>query len=77
SNQQTACYQGQDQAYLNDSYLCSDALSTEKHVSAAYNTCIFEFRDQNVRNALNHLQKEEQQHGKMVYDYMSANGMYN
>ncbi|MBQ6808292.1 MAG: spore coat protein [Firmicutes bacterium] len=75
-SQQASCYQGQDQAYRNDSYLCNDALSTEKHVSADYNTCIFEFRDQNVRNTLNHLQKEEQQHGKMVYDYMSANGMY-
>ena len=75
-SQQASCYQGQDQAYRNDSYLCNDALSTEKHVSADYNTCIFEVRDQNVRNTLNHLQKEEQQHGKMVYDYMSANGMY-
>lgn len=59
-----------------DSFLCQDALSTEKHVSSAYNTCIFEFKDTNIRNSLNHIQKEEQEHGKQIYDYMSVNGMY-
>ena len=61
----------------NDCYLCTDALSGEKHVSGLYDTCIFEFRDDNVRTALNHIQKEEQQHGKSIYNYMSANEMYN
>lgn len=59
-----------------DSYLCSDVLSTEKHASHLYDTCIFEFKDENARNVLNHIQKEEQGHGKMIYDYMSANAMY-
>ena len=36
----------------NDSYLCSDLLSTEKHVSSTYNTSIFEFRDTNIRDIL-------------------------
>ena len=60
----------------NDAYLCTDALSGEKQVSALYNTCIFEFKDAGIRQALAHIQKEEQEHGKMIYDYMSANGMY-
>ena len=60
----------------NDAYLCSDALSGEKQVSSLYNTCVFEFRDASVRAALSHIQTEEQNHGKMIYDYMSANGMY-
>ena len=60
----------------NDCYLCTDALSGEKHVSSLYDTCIFEFRDDTVRKTLNHIQKEEQQHGKSIYNYMSANGMY-
>jgi spore coat protein CotF len=60
-----------------DSYLCTDLLSTEKHVSSTYNTCIFEFRDTNIRNMLNHIQKEEQQHGEQIYNYMAQNGMYN
>lgn len=58
-----------------DSFLCQDALGTEKHVSGTYNTCIFEFKDTGARDALNHIQKEEQQHGKRIYDYMAANGM--
>lgn len=60
-----------------DKYLCSDALSTEKHVSSVYDTCIFEFKDANIRNVLNHIQKEEQEHGEWIYNYMSQNGMYN
>ena len=60
----------------NDCYLCSDALATEKHASALYDTSIFEFGEENLRNVLNHIQKEEQNHGKMIYDYMTANNMY-
>ena len=59
----------------NDCYLCSDVLAGEKHVSQLYDTCIFEFCDENLRSVLNHIQKEEQEHGKMIYDYMSVNGM--
>lgn len=60
-----------------DKYLCSDALAGEKHVSTLYDTCIFEFRDPQIRNILNHIQKEEQEHGKELFDYMNLNGMYN
>lgn len=59
-----------------DNYLCTDVLSTEKQVSHLYDTCVFEFKDENTRNVLNHMQKEEQGHGKMIYDYMQANSMY-
>ena len=59
-----------------DCYLCTDALSTEKHVSSVYNTSVFEFKDTNIRNTLNHIQKEEQEHGEQIYNYMSQNGMY-
>lgn len=77
--QQTMQFQPSDcspQDKQRDAYLCSDALTTEKHVSSTYNTCIFEFKDSNVRDALNHIQTEEQQHGEHIYNYMSANGMY-
>ncbi len=60
----------------NDRFLCTDLLTTEKGASHLYDTCIFEFRDENVRQALNHIQKEEQEHGKLLYDYMKVNGMY-
>lgn len=59
-----------------DKDLCTDMLMTEKYVSGAYNTAIFEFRDPQVRNILNHIQKEEQQHGEAIFKYMESNGMY-
>ena len=59
-----------------DKFLCQDALSMEKYVSGAYNTSIFEFTDENVRNALNHIQKEEQEHGEQLYHFMAVNNMY-
>lgn len=61
----------------NDADLCTDILMTEKYVSSAYNTAIFEFKDTNIRQALNHIQKEEQQHGEGVFNYMQSKGMYN
>ena len=60
-----------------DLYITSDLLMTEKEASHLYDTCIFEFAQEPLRNALNHIQKEEQQHGKAIYDYMQKNNMYN
>ena len=74
----TATYSSADSTdKQNDCYLCTDLLTTEKGASHLYDTCIFEFTDQNNRNILNHIQKEEQEHGKLIYDYMKTNGMYN
>lgn len=68
--------QNVQQAMEQDKFLCQDALCTEKEVSGAYNTSIFEFRDPQVRQVLNQLQSAEQQHGEMIYQYMARNGMY-
>lgn len=59
-----------------DKDLCNDILMTEKYVSGAYDTAIFEFKNTEVRDVLNHIQKEEQKHGEAVYKYMESNGMY-
>ena len=59
-----------------DSFLCADALAMEKHVSSVYDIAIFEFSSPTLRDTLNHIQKEEQNHGKELYDYMSKNNMY-
>ncbi len=59
-----------------DAFLCKDALTMEKHVSSLYDTSIFEFTSTTLRDTLNHIQKEEQNHGESLYSYMSANGMY-
>ncbi|HOR85486.1 MAG TPA: spore coat protein [Bacillota bacterium] len=60
-----------------DGELCNDILMTEKYVSGTYDSAIFEFRDSNIRQALNHIQKEEQQHGESVFKYMESTGLYN
>lgn len=56
--------------------LCYDLLNTEKYVSSTYNTAIFEFTDHNYRQALNHIQKEEQEHGEKIYQYLKSKGAY-
>ncbi len=60
-----------------DSFICQDLLATEKHVSALYNTGVFEFKSPAMRKMLNHIQAEEQQHGEQLYAFMSCNNMYN
>jgi spore coat protein CotF len=64
-------------AALSDKDMCTDLLMTEKYVSGAYDTAIFEFRDTRVRDVLNHIQKEEQKHGEAIFQYMESKGMYN
>lgn len=70
-------YSDDKAGYDSDKYLCTDALSTEKHVSSVYDTSIFEFKSPKIREILNHIQKEEQVHGELIYSYMAQNGMYN
>lgn len=59
-----------------DEMLCRDQLSTEKYVSSSYNTAIFDFNDTNARKVLNHIQKEEQEHGEGIMNYMKKKGIY-
>ncbi len=72
----TAAYTGESQEKKDDAYLCSDLLTTEKHVSALYNTSVFEFGQPELRKVLNHIQSDEQIHGEKIYHYMKANSMY-
>lgn len=57
--------------------LCGDLLATEKYVSGTYDTGVFESANPSVRQALQHIQKEEQQHGEQIFNYMNSHGMYN
>lgn len=59
-----------------DAFLCADALATEKYVSSVYDTSLFEFTSEKLRQTLNQIESEEQHHGKEIYDYMAKNGMY-
>lgn len=53
---------------LSDADMCQDLLSTEKYVSGTYDTTIFEFRDTQVRDVLNHIQKKNK---NMVNQYLN------
>lgn len=61
---------------ISDKDMCMDMLTTEKQVSSAYDTAIFECKDAAVRDVLNHIQKEEQKHGQAISSYMISKGMY-
>lgn len=63
-------------ANQNDFDLVHDLLSTEKYVSSTYNTAVFEFNNTTIREQLNHIQKEEQEHGEILYNYLKQNGGY-
>ncbi|KUO49328.1 MAG: coat protein F [Desulfitibacter sp. BRH_c19] len=58
-----------------DAALCQDMLMTEKFVSGSYDDTIFQFNDSSARQALNHIQKEEQQHGEGIQQYMQQNNL--
>lgn len=77
-NQQKMKTQSNASGNLNfsDKDMCEDMLTTEKYVSGSYDTTIFEFRDAQVRDILNHIQKEEQKHGEAIFKYMESKGMY-
>jgi len=85
-NQQPSGKPGQTTAQINlsqtgsssgsDKYLLQDMLSTEKYVSSAYDTSVFESAQPNVRQALQQIQQDEQNHGEQLYQYMSSHGMY-
>lgn len=61
---------------ISDKDMCMDMLTTEKHISSAYDIAIFECKDAAVRDTLNHIQKEEQKHGQAISSYMISKGMY-
>ena len=60
-----------------DKILCSDLLSTEKYVSGTYDMDIFESANPVVRQAMQHIQQDEQKHGQELFNYMNSHGMYN
>jgi spore coat protein CotF len=72
---QQSSYQGA-MGNTGDKVLCSDLLATEKYVSGTYETGIFEAVNPMVRQALQHIQQDEQHHGEQLFTYMNSHGMY-
>ncbi|MCI2046460.1 MAG: ferritin-like domain-containing protein [Faecalibacterium sp.] len=66
---------GKSAAKKQDAFLCTDSITTEKYVSSAYDTDLFQFSSPAVRGLLNSIQTEEQHHAEMIYEYKTANGM--
>ncbi len=58
-----------------DKFLCTDIIATEKYVSTAYNDNLFYFASTDVRNVLNAIMTDEQNHAEMIWKYKVANKM--
>lgn len=67
---------GQSGTSQKDSLLCHDMLSSEKYLSSAYNTAIFEMKDTNLRQELSGIQSEKQRMGQEIFNYMQSKGLY-
>ncbi len=57
--------------------MCTDMLMTEKYMSGAYDTSIFESSHPELRKALQRIQEDEQKHGEGIFNYMKQKGLYN
>ena len=64
------------QGMLSDEQICNDLLTTEKAISDMYDHAVFESTNQQLRQALNHIQKEEQDHAFALFQYMQQKGWY-
>lgn len=53
-----------------DAYFCHDGLESEKLASSQYDGAVFAFRDSSVREILHHIQREEQEHGRLLSEYI-------
>ncbi len=62
---------------LSDQQTLEDMLMTEKYVADNYNMTVLESASPQVRQALQHIQKEEQQHAEQIFNGMSERGWYN
>lgn len=61
---------------LNDKQILNDMLMTEKFIGDTYETAVMEAANPQVREALQHIQKEEQDHAKQIFDAMQQRGWY-
>ena len=55
---------------MQDAFLATDCISTEKLVSGEYNSDVFAFGDTKLRKLLADIQVEEQNHAEMLYIFL-------
>ena len=70
-----ASHPGDSNAKEFDKFLCTDIIATEKYVATAYNDDLFYFASPEVRNVLNAIMTDEQNHAEMIWLYKTANKM--
>lgn len=58
-----------------DKFLCTDIIATEKYVATTYNNDLFYFASPELRNVLNAILTDEQNHAEMIWKYKVANKM--
>lgn len=58
-----------------DASTVRDMLMTEQFVSGSYDSAIFDSVSPEVRQTLQHIQKDEQKHGQGLRDYMQRKGL--
>lgn len=59
-----------------DARYCTDLFEGEKSLSSEIDQAIFKIRDSAVRNVLNYIQKQQQEHGRLLGQYMDEELMY-
>lgn len=70
-----ASHQGSQEEKQFDKFLCTDIIATEKYVATDYNNDLFYFASPEVRNVLNAIMTDEQNHAEMIWKYKVANKM--
>lgn len=70
-----ATYTGDSTNKEFDKFLCTDIIATEKYVATAYNNDLFYFASPEVRNVLNAIMTDEQNHAEMIWKYKTVNKM--
>ncbi|AGB41113.1 coat F domain-containing protein [Halobacteroides halobius DSM 5150] len=65
-----------DYSKFSDRQLLQDALLSEKHVSSAYDSSVLESANRQIMQTLEHIQKEEHEHGQQLFEMMNKKGWY-
>lgn len=66
----------QQQSNMEDQEILQDMLMTEKYVSDSYNMTVTDSLNNQVRQQIQHIQNEEQQHANQIVDAMVQKGWY-
>lgn len=59
-----------------DARYCTEMYEGEKLLSSEIDQTIFMIRDSSMRNVLNYIQKQQQEHGRLLGQYIDEELMY-